>query len=517
MSKSRTEKSVYMMGTGVLQQIITLVFGFVSRTVFIRVLGMTYLGINSLFTNVLSMLSLAELGIGTAITFLLYKPLAEDDTEKLQEIMKFYKIAYRIIGVAILIIGLCLIPFLKYLVKVDTPLDINLNLVYILFLLNTVISYLFFAYRSNIILADQKGYILNNINIVFIIIQNIVDILIIIITKNFILSLIVRIIIGIIKNLAIYIKSSKIFPFLNDKNGKKVSKSLVKEVMTKVYSIFVFQISSQLFYSTDNMIISAIVGTVYVGINANYILITSAVNRALTLLKSSFVAAVGNINAVESIETKYTMFKRLDFLNFWVTSFCAVCFYQLLNPFITLWTGKDYLFSQWTVNIMVANFFIAAALNIIFMYRETMGLFEYGKYRQLAAGIINIILSIILAKYWGVFGVFLATLISSLLVGVFPYPKIIYKYGFNKSPKEYYFKYIEYCILTIISCLLVRIASMIFSEVTYFTFIMQAILCIMIPNMFYYILFRKTDEFKYMKEKAYSILRKFKKKQQVLN
>ena len=516
-NSSRTEKSIYILSTGIILQAITLIFGFVNRTVFIRSLGMEYLGLNSLFTNILSILSLAELGVGSVITFFMYKPLAEGDNSLLKQIIDFYKIVYRVIGMAILIIGLCLIPFLNHLVSLEQNIDINITIIYVLFLINTVVSYLFFAYRGSIITADQKGYVLNSIELVFVLISNLIEIFILIVFKNYIATLVLRISVSIFKNFAIAYKAQKLYPFLKERKRSKLAKKMLKDIVIKVKSIFIFKLSSQLFYSTDNMIISAIVGTIYVGINANYILITSTVNKILNIIRNSLVAAVGNINAIESTETKYKMFKRLDFLNFWICSFCAVCFYQLLNPFITLWVGEEYLFSQWTVNIIVANFFVPAILNIVFMYRETMGLFEYGKYRQLAAGIVNIILSIILGKFWGVFGIFLATLVSALAIGAFPYPKIVYKYGFNKSSKEYIIRYFMYCGLTVISCLLVKSATIVLGKLTLFTFIGQIILCILIPNILYIFLFRKTDEYKYIKGKVVDLLNKINKKQHVLN
>ena len=208
-NSSRTEKSIYILSTGIILQAITLIFGFVNRTVFIRSLGMEYLGLNSLFTNILSILSLAELGVGSVITFFMYKPLAEGDNSLLKQIIDFYKIVYRVIGMAILIIGLCLIPFLNHLVSLEQNIDINITIIYVLFLINTVVSYLFFAYRGSIITADQKGYVLNSIELVFVLISNLIEIFILIVFKNYIATLVLRRSVSIFKNFAIV--SAKFF------------------------------------------------------------------------------------------------------------------------------------------------------------------------------------------------------------------------------------------------------------------------------------------------------------------
>lgn len=506
-NNSRTKNTLYIMFSGILFQVISLILGFINRTVFVKFLGVEYLGLNSLFTNILSLLSLAELGFGTASTYFMYKPLAENDEERLKVLTNFYKIAYRTIGIVIFIIGVSLIPFLNYLVKFDNSIDINLKLVYILFLINTVSSYLFFAYRSNIISADQKDYLLNTINCKFVVLSTILEIGAIVLFKNFILSLIIGILMDILKNIVIAKKASDLYPFIKEKSKEKLSKDFLKDMFKKIYSIFIIRISSQLFNSTDNMIISAFIGTKYVGFNANYLLIIASATRLINIIKGSFRATVGNINAVESIDKKYIMFKRLDFFNFWISSFSAICFFQLLNPFIQLWLGKEFLFSDRTVYIIVANYFTTALLSIVFMYRETMGLFDKGKYYQLIGGIVNIGLSIYLSKYLGIDGIFLATLIAGVLITILPFPIILYKYGFNKSGKEYIYLYLRNCILTIIMCFLVNKACSILGGLNYKTFMIQMIICIILPNLIYIIIFRKSEEFIYFKEKIYEILK----------
>lgn len=501
MENSRTSNSYKTMISGIYMQVFTILLSFLTRTVFIKVLGAEYLGINGLFSNLLSVISLAELGVGTAITFYLYKPIANNDKEKMKSLINFYKIAYTIIGIAILCIGLSVIPFLNRLIKPSSELNINYTLVYFLFLLDPVASYLFYAYKSTIIAANQKTYVLNRINISVSVCKSLILILVLAIFRNYILTLILNILATLIRNILVSIKAGKLYPFINDKSYLKLNWVEIRSIMKDVYSIFIVRISSTLFQSTDNIVISIMIGTIYVGIYSNYLLLIGTIVGILTIIRGSITASVGNINAIESVETKYKMFRNLDFFNFYLSSICAICFYHLLNPFILLWIGKEYVFNQTIVGVIVANFLTVSLLSIVFLFRETLGLFRYGKYRQLVGGILNIFLDIFLARQLGVLGVLLATLFSSLLVTIFPFPKIVYKYGFNKPYKEYIYRYLGYCAFTIISIILVSIPISVISRDDWFGLLFRLFFSLLIPNILYYIMFRKTEEFIWVKGK----------------
>lgn len=508
MKNSRTQNSILIILSGMLQQIIILFSAFISRTVLIKTLGVNYLGINGLLTNVLEIFSLAELGIGVAITFYLYKPIAEKNIERIKVLMSFYKTCYRIIGIAILLIGLCLVPFLNKIINFHTNVNVNLYIVYILYLLNSVITYLFFSYKFTIIAAYQKGYVVNIVNMIFAIISCICESAVLILFKAFILSLIVKLALAVMKNFVTSIAADRLFPYLKDKKCGRIDKAEVKHIFKDVYSIFVFRISSTLFSSTDNIVISVMIGTVYVGFNSNYTMIVTAVTNFMRTIVNSFTAGIGNINASENIDKRISTFRNLDFINFWLVSFCSVCLFQLLNPFITLWVGSKYLFSTITVFFIVLNFFIALLLNIVFIFRETMGLFQYGRYRQLIGGIVNIILDIFFGKLYGIAGIFAATAISGLAITVFPFPKIVFKYGFHKSPNSQYKKMFWYYVTTLISGIATWLCCSWVKEVTYVTFIGELLICLIVPNLVLFIFYHNTSEYKYMLEKIKTIIRK---------
>jgi O-antigen/teichoic acid export membrane protein len=511
-NNSRTKNSILIMSSGMLQQIITVLFSFIFRTIFIRTLGENYLGINGLFTNILQIFSLAELGVGSAITFYMFKPIAEKDTERLKTLMSFYKICYRVIGFAILVIGLLMIPFLHKLVNFETNIDINLYVVYILYLLNSVATYLFFSYKFTIITAHQQGYVVNIINTIFTIISIILESAVLILFKAFILSLFIKLFVGLLKNLATAITADRLYPYLKDREHEKISKDEVRHIFKDIYSIFIFRISSTLFSSTDNIVISIMIGTVYVGFNSNYTMIIMSITNILITIIYSFNAGIGNINASESIEKRITTFRNLDFINFWLVSFCSISLFQLLNPFITLWIGSKYVFDLITVFFIVFNFFITYLLNIVFSFKDTMGLFKYGRYRQLAGGIANIILDIIFGKLWGLTGIFAATVISGLIFTAFIYPKYLYKYGFQKSPRCYYIRMASYYITVLIAGFVTWLSCMWIKEITYFTFIIEMVICMIVPNVVLFIFYHRTNEFKYFVEKVSVIIPKLKSK-----
>lgn len=487
------------MSSGFIQQIVTIVFSFISRTILIKTLGAEYLGISGLFTNILTIFALAELGIGAAITFYLYKPIADSDKERIKTLMHFYKVCYRCIGIAILIIGLCLIPFLNKIINFNTKTDINIYVVFICYLLNSVTSYLFFAYKNTIITTNQQGYLINSVGSIIAILSCMMESCILIVYHDFVLSIIVKVGIGILKNLVIAKMADHLFPYIKEKDYKKLEKKEIKKIFKDVYSIFIFRSAATLFTSTDNILISILIGTVYVGYNSNYTMIITAITSISAIVFNSFRASVGNVIATENIEKQVSIFYKLDFINYWIISFSTVSLNQLLNPFITIWIGSEYTFDQLTVNIIVFNFFIVNLLNVIFLFRETIGIFQYGKYRQLIGGVVNIILDIMLGNLFGIIGIFGATLISNIFITVLPFPKILFKYGFGVSTKVQYIRMLKYIIVTMLTGFILELLCSFIKEITVFTFIIQVILCIVIPNFILFIIHRKSEDYIYFK------------------
>ncbi|OON90195.1 MAG: hypothetical protein ATN32_04485 [Candidatus Epulonipiscium fishelsonii] len=494
----RTNNSLKNMATGLISQGIGLVISFIVRMIFIKTLGTDYLGVNGLFSNILTMLSLAEMGIGSAIVFTLYAPLANRDIPKINQLMNFYKKIYIVIGSFVFFTGLCLVPFLEDLIK-DTPNIPYLRTIYLLFLLQTVSSY-FFAYRKSLISADQKTYVLTIYYRVLDIILRIAQVIMLILTRNYIIYLSLWVGMTIIENIIIAYKAHKMYPFLKEARGHSLDKETKQEISKKARALVYYRIGGVLVGGTDNLIISRFVGIAYVGLFSNYVLITQAIAGIIGQIFSSTTASIGNLNALEGKDKTFKIYTQMLFLNFWLVTFCSVSIWILSNPFITLWLGPEFVFSPTTVLVIVINFYISLSLQTTSIYRSVFGLFIHGKFVPLFQAFINIVVSVGLAIQLGVIGVFLGTMISNLLTVFFAIPYYLYKYGFNKSVNDYFIRYFKYTIIALISAVLTTLLCNQIVEITLTTLVIKGVICLIIPNFIFISCFCRTEEFKNLYE-----------------
>lgn len=509
--RSRTQNSFFNLISGFSSRIVGMLTAFIVRTVFIYYLNSEYLSVNGLYTSVLSMLSLAELGFGTAMVYSMYKPLANNDTEKLNQLMLLYKRVYTIIGGVILLIGLCLIPFLDNLVK-GAPNISGLKFYYLLFLLNSVVSYWFFAYKNSLLQADQKSYIVNNYISIFSVIKSIMQICLLIIFHNYTLYLLTQILCTIGQNIFISIRVNKLYPFLKEKTKTKLSKSETKHIFKDVKALTLSKISHVILNSTDNIIISSFVGFKWVGLLSNFTLISDAITSVLCQITGSITGSLGNYIAKESREDSYILFKRIEFLNYWLYGFSAIALIILLNPFIKLWVGKKYMLGDDVVIALSINFFIAGFMNTLWTFRSTLGLFTQGQYRPLIVSIINIVVSIGLSFKFGVAGVLAGTAVSRICVNLWYDPWLIHKKGFKKPVKPFFINYFFRLMLLLCIIFLLKIISvLIFNNGIFISnFILMLVFVIFIPNIIFIIVYGNSDEFKYFYNFVTKIVSKFK-------
>lgn len=497
---SRIVKSQYNLIFSFINNIVVTILGFVTRTVFVHSLGVEYLGLNGLFTNILSVLSFAELGIGNAITFSLYKPIAENNREKIKALMDLYKSAYQIIGWVILGIGICIIPMLKYIVNLDQVIEINYYVIYLMFLGDTVISYWFFAYRSTIIYANQEGYILTKIETYFTVVRSLIQFCVLIIFRNYYIYLLLPIIAGIIKNIVISNIAVKKYPVINEKKGERLSQKEKKIIVDNVFALMLFRVSSVVYSSTDNIIISTWIGTKMVGILSNYMMIINMVTSYVNMFFQSMYASVGNLNVTEKSEYKYTVFKRLQLLNFWIYCYCTICLGCFLNPCIKVWLGGVYCLEQSTVILLALVFFIPGLNNVINIYKDACGLFKEVQYRALATAAINLTVSIVLVVWIGINGVFLGTIIAYLTTVYQVDPKVVFGKVFVRRVGDFYADLMRKMLVFIIgymTCMIainyVKIASWMTLFITFFGVSLAV-------NLYLYLIYRKTEEFQYFQD-----------------
>lgn len=482
---------------GLFGQLSTTVLNFISRTVFVYILGAEYLGINGLFTNVLTVLNIAELGISSAIVFSLYEPLHKQDIKKVQAIMNLYRKIYFVIGIIVLVLGIALIPILPYMMKGSTTL-VNINIVYLLFLLQTVFTYWFFSYKSALPQADQNQYIVSLATAIINAVKILVQIVVLLISKSFLLYLVASVVFSVINNYFIAKKVDQKYPYIRLKNQEKVTKNEKRYIFKNVAGMAMYKISGTVLNSADNIIISSFIGVVTVGIYSNYLLIIRTLISLVGIVFSSFTSSIGNLFVSESKEKGEFIFRCLNFLNFWVYGFCAICLWNLFNPFITLWIGSSYLLTKDIVFIIILNFVTDGLEQAVIAYKDACGLFWKGKIRPVVSSILNIILSIVLVKPLGIFGVILGTILTRFLTTWWFDPLLVYRNVFNMSPKRYYFRYIRSLLLIIIMCWLTGEMCNLMPQDTILGFVGTCAISFIFPNIIFYILFRKSAEFSYI-------------------
>jgi O-antigen/teichoic acid export membrane protein len=502
---SRTRSSVVNFLTAVIGQIFGFLASFIARIVFVKILGSEYLGLNGLFTNILTVLSLAELGVGSAITYSLYEPLAKNDYEKCKSLMKLYKYIYLVIGTFIFVAGICISPFLLIFIKEMPNID-NLNIIFILFVVNTAISY-FYSYKRNLIIADQNRYIATIYRYAFYFALNVAQIVFLIITKNYFVYLILQIISNFLENYFISKKADKMYPFLSDKNVEKLDKESINDIKKNTKAMMMHKIGGTVVSSTDNIILSKFVGLEAVGLYSNYYMVIYALNLFFTQLYNSLTPSVGNLWATSTTNKRVDIFKKIDFLTFWVYSFSSICLLYLFNSFIKIWVGKEYLFDFNVVLILTINFYITGMRKSVLTFRDATGLFYRDRWKSIVEALINLVVSIVLAINFGTFGVFLGTFISSITTSVWVEPFILFKDGFKIKTSLYFKTYFKRLMITIIICIItfIPIKFIVVSNI-YLSFIVKLIICLLLPNLILYIMYRNSDEFKYFYDKFGSII-----------
>lgn len=500
MEETRTQNTIRNVKTGAMVQIVNKLMVFVVRTIFISCLNAEYLGVNGLFTNVLTILSFAELGIGTAIIFNLYKPVAEHDTEKIKSLMKLYQKAYNLIGIIVFVLGLCFIPFMNFIIKEAPNIKENLIFIYILFLFNTSISY-FFTYKKSIISAHQKQSVIDKIDSIFYFIKSIVEIIFLILTKNYILFLTIGILSTIIENMVLAFKANKMYPYLKDKDVKPLDKKENKNIFNNVKSLIVYKFGGVIMTGTDNILISTLVNVKTVGYCSNYTMIIQAIKSILSSALNGITASVGNLNAVGDSLKKEKVFYQITFINYLIFSFCSVAFIVLLNPFVKIWLGNDYILGMAIPISLSVSFFIEGLRTPGYTYRTTLGLFEKGKITPYIGAVTNIICSIYLCKLYGVAGIFIATSIAQLVSYSWIDPYLIHKYEFKTPVIKYFKKFVLYFIVFILNSIITFLLCELIKFDGILELICKSIIVCIIPNLFNYLCFCRTDEFKDIEKK----------------
>ncbi len=502
MSNSRTSNSLKNISASLIYQIVNFALSFISRSVFIEVLGVGYLGINGLFNDVLSMLNLAELGFGTVMTFSMYKPLAQKDYTTLTGLTHFYKKVYRIIALSIAGIGLLLVPFLPHLVNLEQEIP-NLTLYYLLFLASNVASYLV-TYKTTVMYADQKNYILLKYASYRNIAQSILLTLILYITENYIVFLCVQVICVYAQNFHASYIAQKNYPYI--KNKVTLPKEKTKGLFKDVGSAFIYKIAHVLITATDNTLISVLVSTEMVGYYSNYSIFIGRLTHLFGTIFSSLIASLGNLIAKESAEKRYQVFQTMQSLCLMVSGFCVSCVFILQEDLIRVWLGEEFLIGLPALIVICANFFLNVALKPILSFREAAGLFRKTKFVMLWTAGINITLSILLGKQWGLVGILAATTVSKLLTHFWYEPVLLFREFFQKSCWIYFFDMLKGSLLMLLSLFIAGFATHWFVPSNWFELILKAVLVAGICASTIVICNYRSPGFAILKKKLFSML-----------
>lgn len=483
---------------GQIGNLITQLLGFVLRGIFIAHLGDTLNGVNALYTSILSVLSMAELGIGTALNYSLYRPVAEKDYEKIKSYMLLYKKAYRVIGLVIAVLGLAISPFLPYLVKQPEGVTVrDLTLYYFIFLFNTVSSY-FVAYKYSLVNAEQKNYIQTNIITITKMITVSLQIVVILTTGNFYIYLLTAAAVELLQKIFVSIYLDRMYPYLKERNVQKLTKEETGEIVRKTKALVYHKVGDVARLQTDSMIISGFISVTVGGFVDNYKMVMNSAANVVNIIFNSVLSSFGNLIATESKEKQYQLFKVYRFAACWIYGFASVGFAMLLTPLIQLWLGEEKILAFFVVICIIIDFYFKGERIVLSNFKTAAGVFEQDKYLSLIQGIVNLIISILLVQKIGVAGVYIGTIISGLIANITK-PVIIYRVILDKPVREYFVDFFKFIlVLTAVFVLLLGIKAFVMKEVTIVTFAVMFVITSVAFNGIFLLLFGRTEEFKYL-------------------
>lgn len=446
---------------GFVNKIVLLILPFVVRATINRVLGTEYLGINSLFTSILTVLNISEMGFSSAVVYHMYKPIVEDDYSTINALLSYFRRVYRIIGIVIILVGLGFIPFLKFFINGEVPTDINITSIYLIQLFDAAISYLLFGYRQSLLVAYQREDINSLVNLIVQVGLKITQIVFIISIKNYIGFVICIPLFTILNNLLILYFSNRLFPHL--KCEGTISEKVIESIKYLVYGAFIQKVCDVSRNSLDSICISTFLGLKITAIYGNYFIIFSTINLLLSVIISSITAGIGNHVATNDVDSNFEELKSLDFLYMLVHGWCTVNLLSLVQCLMVVWMGDDMLFKQETIFLLAFYFYVGGIGKVRAMYYSACGLWWEMRYRSICEALVNVVLNIILGYFWGVNGIILATIISLLIVNFIWGNIILFKIYFGMEKlKEYYIYQIKYLLVTVCVCVVIyRMVSMI--------------------------------------------------------
>lgn len=503
MVNSRTQNSLRNIIFGIINRVVSIVFPFIVRTIFIKVIGEEYLGLNSLYGSILQVISLADLGFASAIVASMYKPIAQHDVKRVSALLNLYRKIYRTIGTIILISGMIITPFIDKFISGNPPEDVNIYLLWLLYLLNSVSSYLFFAYKVSLICAHQRNDITEKIGTVTRILTSVLQIYAVAVLKNMYLYVALNIVCSVFYNIGCAYISKKLYPEYICKG--RIDTLTKKKITKDIGALTIQKIGSTISLSLDAIIISSCLGLTSVAIYGNYNYIIAAITSFTTLVYGSITASIGNSIAVDTVQKNYNDLKKIFYLNTWIIGWCCICFMCLFQDFMVVWMGENLLLNIGAVFCLVLRFFAEQLRKVVLTYKDAAGMWWYDKWRPLVGCIVNLILNITLVKTIGIAGVAISTVVSYLLVEMPWETHVLFKNYFKVKELDYY----KEMAVAAITMLIVGIATYLLCESFPIHSIggiaVKLLICLIFPNILYIVLNIKNPYFIESKELIFKV------------
>ncbi len=490
----RTKNSIINIGVSCTSYVFIMIGSFITRSLFSSILGLEIIGIEGTYQNIVSALAIVELGLGVGIVYKLYKPIADENWDKVSVILCFLKKAYLLIALTVFSLGLIISFFVGAPIKEDFS-KTWLSFIFLLYVLDVISSYLF-SHKRAMFIADQKNYINNIIHTVIQVAMFVTQICILVFSKSFELYLICKIIFRLAENIIISYYFEKRYPFINTKTSEKMPSIEKKDLFNNIKAMLLHKIAGFSLTSTSSLIIMYFVNLRESGMYSNYMLIVTALISVSNEFFNGIVASFGNLLNTESKEKVYSNFNVLYFINFLIYSFFTVSFFNMVTPFVSIWTGENTTFPI-LISISIAGYlYMYGIRQSLLMVKVGAGIYNPDKYFAVLEAIVTLVLSLILVRKMGVAGVMLGNMISMFLIPFWTQPYLVYKIVFNQKLKDYYFKYFIYALLTIVYTFLVYSICSIHGKNGILGLILNAIACLLVPNILNIIIFYRTDEFK---------------------
>lgn len=511
MASTRTQNARRNIYASIANKSVSMLMPFITRTAIIYFVGVLYLGLNGLFTSILSVLSLAELGVGAAMVFSMYEPIAKNDDETVCALLNLYKKIYRIIGTIILIVGLAFTPFVTKVIHGDIPSDTNIYILYLVSLSDTVISYFLFAYKTSLLAANQRMDVTTNITTILSIVGSIVQISLLAVFRSYYAYCIVTPISTIAGNLIRSRMADKMFP--QYKCAGQVSKELKQEIKKRVFGLAIYRISSVMRYSLDSLVLSAFLGLAALAKYNNYFVIMNAIIGIMNIVTANTTASIGNSIVLESQEKNYKDFRKIQLIFMWLAGFFTVGMFCLYQPFMQVWVGKKLMFDNLTMATFCIYFFTNKWGDICYLYRQSAGLWWEDRYRPIIEAVVNLALNIILVQIIGVKGVMLSTVIGLVFINSIWGSRILFKHYFTDyKQSKYLLELFWFTLCTAVACAVCGLICSIFPlldrSITAFVYIgIRGLICAVVANVIFWLGYRKLPQYAEMVELAKRVIK----------